>query len=67
MAIVQNPQNYDSKIPTNIRIVGMLKDLVAEEADKRGVSMALIVNEALADRYHVAYVKEGQLDERSDT
>lgn len=72
MAIVQNPQNYDSKLPTNIRIVGLLKDLALQEAKERGVPLALIVNESLAERYKVAYVvespcKEEQPDERVDT
>jgi hypothetical protein len=54
---VANPQEYDSKIPTNVRIVGELKDKIHKEIESRkqageeNVSLAQIINESLAERY----------------
>ena len=53
MAIVQNPQDYDSKLPTNVRLIEQLKTAALFEAEKRGVTLAQVVNEALATRYNI--------------
>lgn len=53
MAIVNNPQSYDEKLPTNVRIIGELKVLALAESATRGITLAQIVNEALADRYNI--------------
>lgn len=53
MAIVNNPQDYDSKVPTNIRLVEVLKILAIGEASRREITLARVVNEALADRYNI--------------
>lgn len=63
--IIQNNQEYDKKLPTNIRLVGRLKDLAISEARHKNVSLAKIVNESLAARYNVS--EEDAEDERSDT
>ena len=55
MDIVRNPQDYDTKVPTNIRIIGTLKDLALKESDVRGITLAQIVNESLAKHYNVKY------------
>lgn len=73
MEIVRNPQDYDTKVPTNIRIIGDLKNRALKEADVRGVTLAQIVNEALANHYNVKYdvlearCKEETTNEHSDS
>lgn len=51
MSIIKNPRQYDSKLPTNVRIDEKLKEHVYAEAEKRSVPIARIINEALEDRY----------------
>lgn len=53
MQIIQNPQEYDKKLPTNVRLVGMLKTRALEEAKNRGTTLAQVINEALMERYNV--------------
>ena len=73
MEIVRNPQDYDSKVPTNVRIIGTLKTLALKESERRGVTLAQIVNEALANHYNVEYdvlearCKEETANEHSDS
>lgn len=47
MPIVNNPQEYDDKEPTNIRLVKGLKDSIREEAETQGTSLSDVVNEIL--------------------
>ena len=51
METVNNPTSYDAKVPTNIRLSEDLKRKVLAEAEKRGTTIAKIVNEALEERY----------------
>lgn len=66
MAIVTNPQGYDSKVPTNIRLIEDLKTLAINEAERRGVTMARVINEALAARYNM-HIEGEHVDGSSNT
>lgn len=66
MGVIRNPQEYDSKVPTNIRLVDVLKTKAIAEAEKRNITLAQVVNEALAIRYNVNIEGE-QKHEHSDT
>lgn len=60
MSVIKNPTEYDTKKATNIRIEKDLKDkLIAEalrrkEAGEEGVTITLIINELLRERYKEA-------------
>ena len=51
MPIVNNPQTYDDKEPTNVRIVKALKNEARADALARGVHLSDIINELLREKY----------------
>jgi len=60
MTVIDNPQKYDCKIPTNIRIEAKLKQLAIEESKKYNITLARIVNEALTERYKLNITMKGE-------
>lgn len=51
MSLIKNPQEYDTKLPTNVRIQKDLKALAYKEARKSKSTLSAIVNAALKERY----------------
>lgn len=53
MATINNPKlsAYDTKQPTNVRLIESLKKLAIKEAQERNVTLAHVINDALSVRY----------------
>lgn len=67
MSIVKNPQIYDSKLPTNIRLREDIKAKAYAEAEERGITLAQVVNEALEVYFSRVNVKEERTDVSGNT
>jgi len=52
MALVNNTANYDDKEPTNIRLEKEIKKQVLEDAERREITMADVINEILKTHYN---------------
>ena len=48
---IVNPKEYDSKVPTNVRLEKALKDKAIQEASDKKINLADVVNNALRERY----------------
>lgn len=64
MSIVENPQVYDTKLPTNVRLQENLKSKALAEAERRGVTLAQVINDALEVYFNAVNVKNEE--ERAD-
>lgn len=51
MPILDNPYDYDSKVPTNIRLDREIKEIILKEAEEKGTNMADIINNILVEHY----------------
>lgn len=51
MSVITNPQKYEDKMPTNVRLDKEVKEALKTEAEEKNIDMAEIVNEALKKRY----------------
>ncbi len=51
MPVIDNPYEYDKRIPTNVRIDKDIKDIIKKEAEDKGITMADIINDVLVKYY----------------
>ena len=52
MSTIKNPQKYDTKLPTNVRIREDLKQKAYEEVKTQRTTLSKIINDALEQRYN---------------
>lgn len=50
--LVKNKTSYDTKVPTNVRLVNEIKKKVLAEAKARHITMADVINEILINHYN---------------
>lgn len=49
--LMPNDKDYDTKIPTNVRIEPDLKEKALEECETASTTLSDIINECLRERY----------------